>query len=743
MLLRWRPRRAGVAAALALGVVAGLGFAAAPALAQSAPVPGPVVLIGTGGVRWSALGTGTPHLRAFLGDGAVGVQSVRSVRRSTCPVDGWLAVSAGARAADEAGPCRTPAFATAPAEGTPASVARWDVYLRLAGASSEGAHPGLLGDTLAGASVPSAAVGPGAGIAVADAEGRIPAAWPGLPARADGSVDPSADPGDLTRQVTGALARRPGLLVVDVGAVRAAADVQEQLRAVDDRVGAVLAALPAGATALVASLADAGAQARLQLIAARGPAPGGEFAGYLRSGSTRQDGLVQSTDVLPTLTEALGLPTPDGAIGSPLTSTSPASTTAGRERRLADVAEPAETIDPIVTPFFLVVLIVQFLLYVGALVLRARRRAAGRPTARLDAIAAAAAVGFALVPAASFLANLWPWWRAGSPALALATVTLVAAAALAAVALLGPWRRRISGPAGVAGALTALVLTTDVATGSHLSLTALIGGQPLVGGRYYGLSNPGFALFATGALFAAVAIADPLLHAGRPRAAAAAVAALGVAATAVDVLPGLGSDFGGPLALVPAFAYLALRVGGVRLTWRRAIAVLLGTVGVLAVVAVGDWLRPPASRTHLGGFVQTVLDGGGWDVVSRKVEQNLGIVTSAPIQLLLPFIAVAVGVVLARPRRWRLEPLAVAYERSPALRPALGALAVLVVVGFAVNDSGAAIPPVAGMLALPLLLAITLRADADGSGTQAAGSDTAEHDRDDDGRQQQRSHVPT
>jgi hypothetical protein len=211
----------------------------------------------------------------------------------------------------------------------------------------------------------------------------------------------------------------------------------------------------------------------------------------------------------------------------------------------------------------------------------------------------------------------------------------------------------------------------------------------------------------------------------------------------VDVLPGLGSDFGGPPALVPAFAYLALRVGGVRITWRRAIAVLAGTAAVLAVVAAGDWLRPPESRTHLGRFVQTVLDGGGWDVVSRKAAQNLGIVTSAPIQLLLPFIAVAVGVVLASPRRWRLEPLAVAYERSPALRPALASLAVLLVVGFAVNDSGAAIPPVAGMLALPLLLAITLRADADPSGADAAGSDAPEHDRDDDGRQQQRSSVPT
>ena len=213
--------------------------------------------------------------------------------------------------------------------------------------------------------------------------------------------------------------------------------------------------------------------------------------------------------------------------------------------------------------------------------------------------------------------------------------------------------------------------------------------------------------------------------------------------TAVDVLPGLGSDFGGPPALVPAFAYLALRVAGVRITWRRVLAVAVGTVAVLALVAVGDWLRPSDRRTHLGRFVQTVLDGGGWDVVTRKASQNLDIVTSAPIQLLLPFIAVGIGVVLARPHRWRLDPLAVAYERSPALRPALGALAVLLVLGFAVNDSGAAIPPVAAMLALPLLLAITVRADAGPSAPGRFPTDAPHHDRDDHGRQQRRRRVPT
>jgi hypothetical protein len=689
-------------------------------------VPGPVVLLGTGGLRWSDTGPATPALRGLLRDGAVAVASARSVRPSTCPVDGWLAVSAGARAADEPGACRAPDADTA-APGAPASAARWDVYRRLAAASPGDATVGLLGATLGAANVPSAAVGPGAVLALANPDGQVRAAWPGLPAGPDGAVDPAQSPATLAEQVRAALGTGARLVAVDVGSVRSDGPPSHdaQVRAVDARLGAVLDALPPNATVLVASLADTGGQARLQLAGARGPAPGGRaFDGLLRSASTRQDGLVQVTDVQPTLLAALGVAQPAGAVGSPLVPvafpTGTAATTGAdagpnevtaRLQRLEDLARPAETIDPIVAPFFAVALGVELLLLVSGVALTVRRRRRNRPSwVRAARGTAAAAVVGALLPAATFPANLWPWWRAGAPAAALAVAVAVVALVLAAIALAGPWRRALLGPAGAAGALTALVLTVDVATGSHLSLTALIGGQPLVGGRFYGFSNPGFALFATGALLLAMTVADPFVRAGRPRSALAAVAAIGVVATVVDGLPGLGSDFGGPPALVTAFAYLALRVGGVRLTWRRVLAVAAGTVAVLAVLAVGDWLRPASDRTHLGRFVQTVLAGGGWDVVTRKIEQNIGIVTSSPVQLVLPLIAVALGVVLARPRRWRLEPLAVAYERAPSLRPGLAALAVLLVAGFLVNDSGAAIPPVAAMLALPAVLASALRA---------------------------------
>jgi hypothetical protein len=710
-------------------------------------------------VRWEDVDSTTPVLAAVLGGGAVAVSAVRSLGPATCPVDGWLAVSAGRRAADaplDGGGCRVPQPpgaapgvaaprsgdgeglpAAAPARGAP--VPRWAEYRAQAAENPFGASPGLLGDLLAREGLRSAAVGAGAAVALADSSGRVPLAWPGAPAAPGGGVDPGSGEGTLGEQVEAALQTDPALLVVDVGAVRevppragggtagTAAEpgdedgdqdgdqdgtsLQVQLSAVDSRIGTVLGALPETATVVVASLADAGPQPQLQLVAAVGPTGSGDAfdGGYLRSPSTRQTGMVQSPDVLPTLLHALGVAVPVQAAGAPMRPVESGGGDLTRLQRLLDLSGAAQTIDPLVTPFFAVLVALQLLLYGGTAAVLSRVRPGPGRRGLLRGVRHVAVV-LALVPAATFLANLWPWWRSEHPGAVLVVAVATFTLPLAAAALLGPWRRALLGPAGVAGALTALVLTLDVATGSALSLTTLMGGQPLVAGRFYGFSNPGFALFGTGALLAATAAADALVRRGHRRTAVAAVAAVGAVATVVDVLPSLGSDFGGPPALVPAFAVLALRVARIRLTWRPLVLVAGGTVAVLAAAALADRLRPAQDRTHLGRFAQSVLDGEALGIVQRKAEQNLGILTGSPLNLLIPVAAVVVVAVLARPLRWRVRPVQVAYDSSPVLRDGVVALGVLLALGFAVNDTGTSIPPVAATLALPLLVAVCLRA---------------------------------
>lgn len=720
-----------LAVLLAVGLAVGLAVlplvAAQPARAQT--TGGPVVLVGTAGLRWDDVSASTVAVTTLLTGGAVGSSVARSVEAAACPVDGWLAVSAGRRADDARTPsdalgsqgCRPPTATLQAAAGGAATVERWQEYRSRAAAGSAGAVPGTLGDALARAGTLTAAIGPGAAVALADGQGRVPHYWPGVAPTSHGGIDPDADLEGLATQLQEAFALGPALLVIDAGAIRddpgtsASNDVppsrDQQVQALDDpkglsgRLGVVIAQLPDDATFYLASLADSGTRPHLQVVAAGGPRI---TPGLLTSGSTRQPGLVTTPDLTATLAQDVGVSLPQ-TDASPLRSTATDSSQIGRLQRVLDLDEASQAVQRLVTPFFAVALGLEALALLLLLWLSHETRL--KPQLRRHVVTALTAVGVAggALPLATYLAQAWPWWRSGAQAPVLFTAVGTFVVPVALLALLGPWRRHPLGPPAVVGAVTALVLTLDVAVGSPLSLVALIGGQPLVGGRYFGFSNPGFALFATGMLLAALAGAVALVARGQAGRAGLLVAGLGLVAAVVDVLPSLGADVGGPPAILPAFGYLALRAAGIRLTWRRALLVLAGTAALVTAILVADWLRPPDSRTHLGRFVQTVLDGGGGAVVTRKLEQNLGILVSTPLTLLVPVVAAVVVTALVAPRKVRLTWLDAAYARFPLLRSALAAWGILLLLGFAANDSGTAIPPVAAMLLLPLLVGVVAR----------------------------------
>src|SRR5690606_34812246 len=116
---------------------------------------------------------------------------------------------------------------------------------------------------------------------------------------------------------------------------------------------------------------------------------------------------------------------------------------------------------------------------------------------------------------------------------------------------------------------------------------------------------------------------------------------------------GLGSDLGGPPALVAGFALLTLRVAGVTLTWRRVATVLGGAAAVVLTFALADWLRPEDERTHLGRFVEQVLAGELADVVWRKAGAALTTLGVASPVLAGALLAGVVVLGVRRRRRTR------------------------------------------------------------------------------------------
>ena len=697
--------------------------------AASSSRPAPVVVLGTSNLTWADLqkashttagedlgsrdvGSAATHLLSFTSEGEPMSLSVRTPADRTCPADGWLTLGRGARAS-----------AVEPTD------------------SCTGTTAAIPGDTplirALGGDIPVQAVGPRAQLATG-APGSSPSTSVSL---APSLPEALADGADLT--------------VVDTA--RDVSTDAERINALDDALRTAQEQAPPGTRFIVASLADdedPGPQ--MAVLPAGTTSTRGTSDGLVIGTSTHRPGLAQLTDLTPTLTTALtgrsdpafdgqslGLPTGGGTSVPPNT----AAPDDSRIARLADDALHARASQRTVIPAGALLMGSAVALLVWAAVALRDPRADRRPARRRRA--AGTATFLSALPTALLLVNAVPWWRAGaregapsawSQAAALTGATVIAACVtgLAAGTTTLVRRRRhlrsvISSSASEASAsplplrpspspvgLTSLLVTAtiplawlvDAATGAHLAFNNPLGMNAVVAGRFYGVSNTAFALVA-GALV--VVIAGTWEHLGRGRRTAlVATCLLGGAALVVDGAPQLGADVGGALTLVPTLAFLGAGLAGMRLSWRRWLAIGGATLLVVGGFAVVDLLRP-GGPTHLGRFARQVADGSALGVLGRKAYALVGPFITKPtatagLACALALLAAALWWLRHQVRDWHAgtSPYAWGVPSVRWVTVALRSLGVLTLMSVLVNDSGVTMAGFILAAAAPALMALLL-----------------------------------
>ena len=755
--------------------------------AASASRPAPVVVLATNNLTWadlreqasregagedsdsSGVGSAAAHLLAFVSRGEPMNLSVRTPADRTCPADAWLTLGRGRRASaiEPAASCAGPT-ATIPRD-TP-----------LVGAL--------------GRDVSIQAVGPGTQLATG-----VPGGSQNMPA-------------PLVPSVAEALAADADLTIVDTA--RAAPTDTERIAALDDALRTVQERARPGTRLIIASLADDEAPGpQMAVLPAGTRSARGTSEGLVVGDSTHQPGLVQLTDLTPTLVSALAGrrdPAFDGqALALPQTgragvATAGDATGDARISRLADDALHARASQATVMRAGALLMGLAVALLVWAAVALRAPKASRREALRHRVTWVA--VYLSGLPTALLLVNAAPWWRVGartgSPSV-WASVVAVVAAALVAVGIVGlaagivalARRRRrphlaasplpspsalgatgAAEPAGSADALcareeataepqpdgaesprssaslspspsgarlTALLVAAaipltwlvDAAAGAPLAFNNPLGMNAVVAGRFYGVSNTAFALVA-GALIVVIAGVWVALGGGR-RTALVVTSLLGGAALLVDGAPQLGADVGGALTLVPTLAFLGAGLAGLRLSWRRWLAIGAVTVLVVGGFAVIDLIRP-GGPTHLGRFARQVANGSAAGVLGRKAYALVGPFVTNPV--MATALGCAVVIVAAalwwgrrQVRAWRsgtspyawLAPAAHGgiprvggQDSGPPTRgmspsgrwptTALKSLGVLTLVAVLVNDSGVTMAGFILVAAAPTLLALTL-----------------------------------
>ncbi|SDL67582.1 hypothetical protein [Nonomuraea jiangxiensis] len=660
-----------VLALLVVQLLAGPGLVAGAAHADEGAER--VALIGVSGLHWSDLTQAdTPHLWELASASAIGSLSVRTVGNVTCPYDAWLTVSAGVRSA--AGyRCGAPPAPRPEGEG--AVIPDYRYLPDVAGQRDAG----TLGEALRSAGQCSIAIGPGAALGLADRQGAVPhyRATPQQVSTADLERCRmiAMDVDDLVRPYlsSGRLPDVPDLL--------SPAARREALRRADAQAGALLSALPAGTAVLLAGMSDHGSVPHLRVAALREPGAAGRLLG---SASTRREDISILPDLTATVLTELGVAVPSTVVGVPLAVGEHGATFERLQR--ADAA--AQTMRAAKGQYFTALAVLQVVFYVLAFLLLRRRKALS--WVRMSAVALAA------LPVTSMLVNLLPW----ADHLQLFGGMLAWWAAITALALAGPWRRRPLGPPAVVAAVTAITLVGDLLTGTNLQLNSFIGYSAEQGARYFGLGNIPFALLATSTLLTATIIA----HRWPGKVGLAAIVGLGAFAMVLGG-SGMGSDFGGVIAFVPGIAVTALILAGRRVSLVKLAAFCVAGGVIVMTFAWINYLRPPSEQTHLGRFVGQLLSGEALDVILRKLQAMLGTLLSPN---LMPIVIAAVAFLVyavLRPDQASFGVVPTAFRHSPALRAGLIGTLVSGVIGMLVNDSGAAVLAMALALAVPLLLA--------------------------------------
>ncbi len=264
-------------------------------------------------------------------------------------------------------------------------------------------------------------------------------------------------------------------------------------------------------------------------------------------------------------------------------------------------------------------------------------------------------------------------------------VTILGAPLLAALtlALLGGYRAL-----AFASAATVLVYAIDVIAGSPLTTVSLLGPNPGLGVRFYGIGNELEALLAV--LVIAGTGAGLVGFAPRLSASACALVFLvvGLSFAAIFAVGQFGADVGAAIDFPAGAAVAAAAIAARR---RRALLLALAAPFVaVGLLALADLVS--GANAHL---TRTVLDAGGFsqlaDVAQRRLELSARSFVRPIVFVFLPLI---LGVVaLAVLRRDRLR----AWVRGlPAMRAGLLGGLVAVVVGALANDSGALMLEIGG-----------------------------------------------
>ncbi len=521
-----------------------------------------------------------------------------------------------------------------------ARIAGWTAALRRAEAAPQLLRPGLLAGHIPGGAAYAGTLGTQTvdSVAAADTHGRVAAV--------------SIGPGSTLLARIAALLREERLVVADLPA---GAEGLADLRALSG-------SRESGELLLAVQRVPDAHGGELLWMGARGLAGADASAMELTSPSTNQRGLVAAVDIAPTILAHLGTPIPADMRGRALETDGPLHSASLRSlmarlhvvggRRLKALG---------------------FLLLAWALLLLvcAAGPLATRPLARAHAMRAGA-IGVLWAPVVVLIpAALEP-----SAPVEYAIVAIGCLVAGALTDLITPWPRATIPPAVVA----VVLLTLDALSGTQLLMRSVLGPNPILGARFYGIGNE---LKSALAVLVLAALAAWLYPAVRGRRAALAVAGAGVVLAVVEGSARIGAGVGGVILVSAGFAVATVMLLPGAVSRRRALTVILAPIAALVALAAIDLATAHGGGHFTGSILHARSAGDLRDVLVRRYGAAWNELKNHTMPIATALALACAGVAIRRRDR-----LLAPVQGDPAWLAALSGGLTAGVVGALAEDSG-------------------------------------------------------
>ena len=413
----------------------------------------------------------------------------------------------------------------------------------------------------------------------------------------------------------------------------------------------------------------------------------GFLPGLLTSGTTRREGIIAGIDIAPTVLKHFGIEA-EVLTGRPLM----AVPVAGNLERLGEIGRRTVNTSNFRYPIlYNYAVLVIFVVILGLFTILYPNFLRGILIAPEET---------ALIFIMTFPAILLML-----PVLKLQTLAGNAVAAVAASTGLSVISHRyiksIKGLLLSVTGFTAALIVLDIATGGSMIRNSVLGYDPIIGARYYGIGNEYMGV-VTGSIIIAVCS----LPGSQKSLVWIAAALLGIVVIVVGY-PALGANLGGAITCFLTFTFFMLRMLDVRVGIKQVAMAGIAMAVVLFAFLVADTVFLE-EHSHLAAAAQgTAVEGplGLLAIMQRKAAMNLKLLRFTIWTKVLITVIAVTGVLFYKP----VGIFKGIFKKYPVYVKGWSALVVAAAIGMAVNDSGVVTSATGSIFFISSMLYIVLQ----------------------------------